>query len=621
MAEPIAEIVEKDLKEGFLKHTKRLLRDSESLNIIREVDEMLSDPEMRKSYDQYVAQNMADYKSTIQNLMAIMFDVELPRNTINDYDFPFESVNYRTLRNAGRSLPAQLIKSYRYNQIMEFAKISDGKNPGFNITLLDRQKTLKSSQKKICEQIENYVANKFFFVPNNEFPSMSAFLHYAYNDIFDLDKIAIEIIREKASFNQKFNNRGKPLALSIIDAGIVYPIIPKVEGVEQQNTFFRDFYRPVSQRQYKEQGLGYKTYFQDEYRYGMVDRQLKLVALYTPEKMIFNYFFGTTDIENQFRGYSVAERSLNVMRYIIDSITYNTTRRSANAMPKGMIAIVGATEDGFSRDEMTLFRKLIWGISMGQKDKWKYPVVGVPKGVDPKFIRFHESSREMEDFLWMATLFSWMCTFEGIDPEDISMSSNKNAIGKRRLFDKQEEEGPMVRSQDPGLRRYLNNMADLMNNYGLFEEMSGIEGVGLVWSGLDVEDQSKKLEIDLKRLQTTASINDLLIENDKNKFELSYGDVNIFDIPGVGNPQILQLINNALMLKQQQAQAEEEPNEGEEPEYDEFPNWEEEEEGGEEENQLGKGLIIRKSLLKDMQKIRRIQKSKNGNIRLSIKYK
>jgi len=575
--------VQDDIKLGFVKQAKELIEKANSDGTIKEIDEMLQDLDIRKSFDEYVAKNMADDKMTINHLMSIMFDVEVSRNTIDGYDFPSESTGYRILRQGGRSLPAQLIKSYRHNQIIEFAKISDGKNPGFNITYLDKQKKLTKAEKKKCEEAENHIARNFFFIPNNETPSMSSFLFYAYNDIFDLDTIAIEIVRENGSFSKKYSNRGKPAALCIVDAGIIHPVIPKVEEMEQHSNFL-DFYQPQKTREKQESLLGYKTYFQDEYRYGMVDRQLKLVALFTPEKLIYSHFYGTTDIEHQFKGLSVVERALNVMRYIIDSITYNVTRRSANTMPKGMIAVVGATEDGFSKQEMTLFRKLIWGISAGRNDKWKYPVIGLPKGVDPKFIRFHESSKEMEDFLWMSTLFSWLCTFEGLHPEDVSMASNKNSVGKQRLFDKQEEEGAMVRSQDPGLRRFLNNMADTLNNAGMFEELTGIEGVGIVWSGLDVEDQGKKIDIDKKRLETTCSVNELLVEADKEKYELKVGDINLYDLPAISNPQFLQLISNALMAQGQQEEGEYPEGEGQdeggkEGEYDEYPDWDEAEEG------------------------------------------
>lgn len=607
----ITETIQGDLKSAFVRQARDILSKAQKAGIISEIDESLKDPEVRKAYDEFVAKSVADDRETINHLLSIMFDIDTSYNSIDNYKFPQEMADYRILRRGGRSLPAQLIKSYRYNQIVEFAKIGDGKNPGFNITYLDRQKKLTAKERKLCSEVETLIANKFFFVPNCETPTMSSFLSYAYNDIFDLDKIAVEINRENASFNSKYNYRGMPVSACIVDAGIIYPVVPKTER-EETRTNYLNFYQPVQTRNDQEQLLGYRTYFQDEYRFGMVDKTMKLVALFTPERLIFRYFYGTTDIEQQFRGFSVVERSLNVMRYIMDSISYNVTRRSANTMPKGMIAVIGATEDGFSKQEMNLFRRLIWGISSGQNDKWKYPVVGLPKGVDPKYIPFHQSSKEMEDFLWISTLFTWMCTFEGLSPEDVNMASNKNSVGKQRLFDKKEEEGAMMRSQDPGLRRFLANIADTLNNAGLFEELTGIEGVGLVWNGLDVEDQGKKIDIDTKRLSTTCSINDLLIEADKPKYKLMVGDINIYDLPGINNPQLLQLISNVLMAQQRdQGQ----PGEGDEDEanaegedegaeYNEYPNWEESDDEGAE-----KAIRLK----------RRLQKSVNGkNVTMTL---
>lgn len=617
------EQVEKDVKTDFFKNAKSVLDKAIKDGTIKEIEKALTDPLVKKQYDDFILKSLVDDKMVINQLLSLMFDVEVSRNTIEGYDFPIDLSSYAVLRRAGRSLPAQLIKSYRYNQIIEFANISDGKNPGFNITYLDKKKKLSKTEKKKCEELENQISNDFFFIPNNETPTMAQFLYYLYNDIFDLDTVAVEIIREKASFNQKYNDRGKPTALTVVDAGIIFPIVPKVVDQQNPNNSVLSFYQPMQTRINQKKYLGYKTYYQDEYRWGMIDKQMKLVAVFTPERLIYRHFFGTSDVNQQFRGLSICERALNVMRYIQDSIVYNYTRRSANTMPKGMIAIIGATEDGFSKQEMALFRKLIWGISSGMRDKWKYPVVGVPKGVEPKFIKFHETSRQMEDFMWISTLFTWMCHFEGIKPEDLSMSSNKNTLGKQRLFDKREE-GQELKSQDAGLRGFLANIASTLNNSGIFEELSGIEGVGLIWGGLDVEDEAKKLDVDIKKLNTTSSINDLLVEADKEKQELMMGEVNIYDLAGIGNTQFMQLISNALM-GQGQEQEEGEGEEGEEgSEYDEYPNWEEEEKGEEKgkekpikkvKKSLPKGVLAR-ALYK-----KKLKKSINGkDVTLTIEY-
>ena len=159
-----------------------------------------------------------------------------------------------------------------------------------------------------------------------------------------------------------------------------------------------------------------------------------------------------------------------------------------------MISLTGATEDGFSREEMALFRKMIWAISSGKKNQWKYPVIGLPKQADAKFVKFHESSKEMEDFMWWSTLMSIFCTYAGLSPEDINMASNKNTVGKQRLFDKKEEEGGMVWSQDMGLRFFLNHVESIINSAKIAEEITGMEGVKFQFAGLDVQDEIKKIE-------------------------------------------------------------------------------------------------------------------------------
>jgi hypothetical protein len=596
-----------DIRSEFVLQAREIINRAKEDGTMAEIEKSLQDPEIQKAYNKYLEEKLVDNRSVISSLMSIMYDIEVGYNSIDNYNFPQNLQDYRILRRAGRSIPANLIKSYRYNQLCEFGRISDGKNPGFNITYLDRQKNLSRSEKKICGDCENMIAKEFFFVPNDEMASLSSFLWYCYNDIFDVGKVAVEVIRERASLNTKYNNRGKPTALVAVDAGLIYPIVPKLEQQEElaYNVQF-NLYQP--QRNKEMLRYGYRPYYSDEYRFGMIDRAFRLIAVYAPQRMIYKQFFGTTDIEHQFKGYSVVERALDVMKYIMDSMNYNVTRRSANSMPKGMIVVEGGTDEGFSREEMNLFRKLIWGVSSGQNDKWKYPVVGTPKGTKTEFVKFHESSREMEDFLWLSTLFSFMCTFEGMSPEVINLASNKNTVGKQKLFDKREEEGAMIRSQDPGLRRYLNEMADTLNASGIFEELTGIDGVGLVWSGLDVEDEKKKLDIDKERLATTCSVNDLLVEIDKPKQKLDLGGVNIFDLPGIGNPQILQLISNALLQQSQQAIMAgngEMPGQGgggpgdegsdKDSEYDEFPDWEETEEGEEESPAIAK-KTMKKSL-------------------------
>jgi len=523
---------------------------------IADLDQILkTDPAARAEYDEMMKGKASNeiLKRQVSNftnmMMTMQIDPDIHRDSVDNYDFPHERVKPVLLRRAGTSAAPQMIKQYRYHQLAEFATASDGKKPGFALEFIDPERKATKKEQDTIAKFQNVFARQFFFVPNEERPSLTKFLCYGYQDFFDLDKIAIETVRQRGSLDKKFDFRGKPLGWVLQDAGTIFHVVPTTNrtntGVDSWRWDKADYTKAL-------ENSGIHMEYIDEIRYIQVDRHKERRAGYTDENMILSHAFGTTNIEEQFQGYSIIEKGLEILRYIVDSIIYNYTRRSTGTMPKGMIAIEGATEDGFSREEMELFRKLIWGMASGRKDHWKYPVLGTPKGVKPSFIKFHDSSKEMEDFLWVSTLFSILCTFAGMSPESISLASQKNTLGKQKLFSKSEEEGAVVRSQDEGLRFFLNYFREIINSSMIVEELTGIEGLQWAFLGLDVEDEGKKKELELQGLATTESMNDLLVAADKKEAELEIAGINIYDLPGSSNDQFIQLITAALQAKQQE---------------------------------------------------------------------
>jgi hypothetical protein len=521
-------------------------------------NEMASDPHFKAEFEKFekglakgdgeAAKILRQEVETLTNsIMTMTIDPDIERDGDSNYEFPYERVAPAMLRRAGNSVPARLIKQYRFHQLSEFTSPSDGKRPGFQLAYTDEERKVTPEEKKNLAKWEMVLAKQFFFVPNDPRPNFTKWLQFAYGDFFDMDKVAIEVLRQDASMSPKHNFRGKPLFFVLVDAGTIKHVIPKM--VETQGPSRYEPYRwdaPQTMNAGVSGSHGISFDYKDEIRYLQVDNNGQTRQYFSEAQMMLHHAFGTTDLREQFQGYSIVEQSLQIIRYIIDSIIYNATRRSAGQMPKGMIHVEGATEDGYSRREMALFRKLIWGIASGKKDHWKYPIVGTPKGVKTNFVRFHESSKEMEDFMWFSTLLSIMCSFSGLSPEQLELASQKSTLGKAKLFAKEEEEGAAFRSQDEGLRFFLNYMRSIINSSGAIEEMTGDEGIEMRWVGLDVEDEAKKLEMDLKVLSTHGSMNDLLVAQDKEPFKLEFGDVNIYDIPGIGNQQVQAVILEAL---------------------------------------------------------------------------
>lgn len=551
------------LRSDLAHNMRTFLTEAQSSGFAEEIDRMIEDdPEMEKSYKQFIkAIDKRDGSGSLAEQMVGMFvDPDFQIDTVENYSFPHERVRPEILRRAGNSIPGNLIKSYRAHQLAEFGNISNGKDAGFKISFQDTDKVPTKAEKKKIRQAEQAFKDSMFYVPNDPNPSLQKFLFYSYCDYFDLDKVAIALVRTIASANKRFGYRGEPIAMQLMDGATVYRIVPRNISYPQYDTNRWDY----NQFNYAKEKVGIRPEFIDDYRFIQVDKVGKRRGIFKESEMILANAYGTTDVHNQFMGFSIVEKSLKVLRYMMDSIIYNYTRRSTQTMPKGMITLTGATEDGFSRSEMALFRKMIWAISAGKKNQWKYPVIGLPKQSQANFVKFHESSKEMEDFAWWSTLMSLFCTYSGINPEDISMASNKNTVGKQKLFDKKEEEGGMVRSQDMGLRFFLNHFATTINSINVAEEITGIEGVSFNFTGLDVEDEIKKTEYNMKKLQTDTSINELLTAEDKKPFEFMMGEINIFDIPGLANPQIQQTIMQTFQQQQMSEQEGEQEGEGDE---------------------------------------------------------
>ena len=572
-----------NVRADIAQNLKTFLSEAQSTGFVEEIDRMIAeDPEMEKSYKTFM-KGLDKKGQTLGNqMMSMMIDPDYQVNSVENYAFPHERVSPEMLRRAGNSIPGHLIKNHRTQQFAEFGNISDGKRPGFQLVLTDDEKTPSATEKKKLVEAEKAFLNNLFYIPNDPKPNLQKFINYAYNDYFDLDKIAFAIVRTRASANKRKGYRGIPIALQLLDAGTIYHIVPRNLG---QPNYDQHRWDTAGMRTAMDDA-GLMPTFHDDYRYIQVDRYGQRRAIFKESEMVLSHAFGTSDVKEQFMGYGIVEKSMKVLRYIMDSIIYNYTRRSTQTMPKGMISLTGATEDGFSREEMALFRKMIWAISSGKKNQWKYPVIGLPKQADAKFVKFHESSKEMEDFMWWSTLMSIFCTYAGLSPEDINMASNKNTVGKQRLFDKKEEEGGMVRSQDMGLRFFLNHVESIINSAKIAEEITGMEGVKFQFAGLDVQDEIKKIELNHKQLQTDSSINDILAKQDKEPFEYMLGDVNLFDIPAIQNPQVQQ----SIMEVYRQSMMEQGQEQEDEPQDNAFP-WDSEGGGGEEgfDNEGGGG--------------------------------
>jgi len=295
------------LRSDIAHNMRTFLTEAQSSGFIEEIDRMIEgDPEMEKSYNKFIkALDKRDGTGTLADQMVAMFvDPDFHINSVENYSFPNERIRPEILRKAGNSIPGNLIKSYRGHQLAEFGNVSDGKNAGFKITLQDQSRIPTKAEKNKIKQAEEAFKNHLFYVPNDPKPSFRKFLYYAYCDYFDVDKVAIAIVRTLASTNLKYGYRGQPIALQLLDGATIYPIVPRNITYPQYSTNRWD----LNQFNYEKQKIGIKPEYIDEYRYIQVDKIGQRRGIFKESEMILTNAYGTTDVHNQYMGYSIVRK-------------------------------------------------------------------------------------------------------------------------------------------------------------------------------------------------------------------------------------------------------------------------------------------------------------------------
>ena len=502
--------------------------------------EMERDPNFQKSFKEFEAQQQkqgaTDAEVVQAQLINLMVEEDIYRMGAGQYRYYDEELlrSSAILRKAGRSEAPLMIKSHRRLQLASFGRLAQKEEQGVIIKHKDPDHKPSDKERQEMKKWGDILANKFFFLNGDRSANLGRVLGAAYEDFFDLDKIAFYIWRQK-------NNT--PLGMILVDSALVKYIVPKRYEVQRWDE--ADYKEMLSETK-----MDIKDFYEDEYRFLIVNKYHNRVAKFTPKSMIVSHFFKRSAVDDTWKGNSIIEQAVRVVSSIINSIELNSSRMTNNRMPQGVMALTGAAN--MSPLVVEKFKKLLWAQSMGANNAWRIPIISLPDKNAIQWVPFHQSNRDMEFFNWMSLLFTIVCRLSGTDPEELSLASNRGSMeGKGALF-QQGQEGVQRRSRDNGLRTYLDYFAEIVNDSGVVRDLTGQKEWLFGFSGLDVKDEAAKADLNLKYLQTQSSINELLAAEDKKTFKLELGGMNVFDIPAIGNQNVYQLVMAAIQQKQQE---------------------------------------------------------------------
>lgn len=541
-------------RETLAEMNKSIFSQGPAKDPQQETQEMLENDDYFQDQLNKQGQSQTINLDLAREVMAVLNEAEGQLYSVNQdnkyIDWEMVDTPYRILRRAGATEAGRLIKNKRRLDLAQYARIprKDEVQRGvvFEFNNPDYQPS-KEERAKLREW-ERRLATNFFFAANDTYPNFARFIGNAYEDWFDLDDITLRIIRD---------NLGTPISMQLEDPMIWKPVIKKRRA---PIAFLQDDPLEAWLKDYETMLVGDKKALEiEEPDYLMIHNERRYAAA-TRETVRKNHFFTRSDFRLAQRGFSVVEQGLNIVTYIINALKMNASNFTNNRVPPGFVAFTGGGVGGLQLEKL---KKTMYAHMTGAGNANRFPMIGLKgeKG-DAKWVGIRNNSREMEYHLWMTLLFSIWCQLSGTDPRELSLGAHSDAV-KSSSLTSESTDGIIKESKDIGAKTFLTHFEDSLNTPGksgqnVFQELTGLD-IKLRFEGFQILDKKLKYEIRSKSLESDTSLNEILAEEDKEKYSLVVGGIDLFEVPALNNPTIkagLQtLIQQNVQQEAMQAQA------------------------------------------------------------------
>ena len=234
-------------------------------------------------------------------------------------------------------------------------------------------------------------------------------------------------------------------------------------------------------------------------------------TLYTDDDLIYIPRNPRTNVLVGNYGLSETELLVRTVTGFLNAFTYNTKFFDSNAIPKGMLTLMG----NYSDQDLNSFKRQWNGMVKGINNAWALPVM-VSKDQESKaeFTQFGEAANEIMFVKWMTFLASLICAIYGIAPDEINFESFTAGTSSLSGSDTEEK---IINSKDKGLRPLLSHFSNVYTDYVIaeFDDKYKFE-----WTGLDEEDATQLFE----RQKLTLTVNEMRARDDLPPIDGKWGD-------------------------------------------------------------------------------------------------
>lgn len=377
-------------------------------------------------------------------------------------------LDFEQLRAMARIPLIAAIINTRMNQVAEFAApCHSGNSIGFQIRLRDRAAPPTDEQRKTIDDIYKFMTT--CGDPRLDFESnFESFLRMLTKDSLMFDTACFEVARTRG---------GQVCGFLNVDAAT----IRRAKLTEQE----------------KEAGRR----DQDGVHFVQVVNN-KIVSEFGVKDLCFGIRRPRTDI--RFKGYGEPELELciGLLTNLLNAENFNAANFTNGISASGIVAIKTSMNPQLFR----AFRREFYQMLSGSANAKKTPLIQLSpdNDEDVKAINLSATNKEMEFQAWLNHIMKQICAIWSIDPVEVGFSFGDTGVSSSLTQGGPAEK--VLMSRERGLRPILRAIEYWLNKYVIHELDPEME---LIFTGLDSETPGQKLKMDIDKVHSFVTVNEI----------------------------------------------------------------------------------------------------------------
>lgn len=382
-------------------------------------------------------------------------------------------VPFDFLRAMGTTPFISSIIGTRINQILEFADFqTEMDRPGWTIrrkiSRFDKDRKITDKDKVVIEQIAGFLENGGLDAKFSIHNDLYDFLKIFPKDLLELDQGCFEVERTKG---------GDVISYDCIDSGtirLLETIDPNYrDGEKYEELVFR--------------GHSYFPHYCQVWRERVLrSPKTKQDIIWYPWELCFATRNKSSNIMNNGYGQSELEVLMRIVTWMLESMEYNGRFFTNGSNPRGFFTMKGGVDQRMLNDFRMAWRSMV----TGWQNAHKIPVFEADK-ID--WVDMQQTNREMEFSQWLEFLTLIACSVYKMDPTEIGFRFRQQGS----IFGERGQKERIDHSKDKGLKPLLKVIQKSIDKF-IVSELD--ERYEFVFTGVDIEDETVKIDNDAKKL-------------------------------------------------------------------------------------------------------------------------